>query len=85
MDNHFLNTKAYPWFTAVATYLESITRVNASGKRVLPLSSSPEIHDNTKDAWFTTNTNYDLSLMKYVFEKAAEMATALGMHGEAAQ
>jgi hypothetical protein len=85
MDAHFLKTKAYPWFKAVATYLESITRVNASGKRELPLSSSPEIHDNSKDAWFTTNTNYDLSLMKYVFEKAAEMATALGMHGEAAQ
>lgn len=85
MDAHFLKTKAYPWFKEVATYLESITRVNASGKRVLPLSSSPEIHDNSKDAWFTTNTNYDLSLMKYVFEKAAEMATALGMHEEAAR
>jgi alpha-L-fucosidase 2 len=85
MDAHFLKTKAYPWFAAVATYLESITRVNASGKRVLPLSSSPEIHDNSKEAWFTTNTNYDLSLMKYVFEKAAEMATALGMYEEAAQ
>jgi alpha-L-fucosidase 2 len=83
MDNHFLNTKAYPWFTAVATYLESITRLDAAGNRTLPLSSSPEIHDNSKDAWFTTNTNYDLSLMKYVFEKATEMATVLGKEQEA--
>jgi len=78
MDAQFLKTKAYPWFKEVATYLENITRINANGNRVLPLSSSPEIHDNSRDAWFTTSTNYDLSLMKYVFEKAGEMAVAVG-------
>lgn len=78
MDAQFLKTKAYPWFKEVATYLENITRINANGNRVLPLSSSPEIHDNSRDAWFTTSTNYDLSLMKYVFEKASEMAAAVG-------
>jgi hypothetical protein len=78
MDAQFLKTKAYPWFKEVATYLENITRINSNGYRALPLSSSPEIHDNSRDAWFTTSTNYDLSLMKYVFEKAGEMAVALG-------
>ncbi len=78
MDAKFLKTKAYPWFKEVATYLENITRINANGNRVLPLSSSPEIHDNSREAWFTTSTNYDLSLMKYVFEKAGEMAAAVG-------
>jgi alpha-L-fucosidase 2 len=78
MDPNFLKIKAYPWFKEVATYLENITRINANGNRVLPLSSSPEIHDNSRDAWFTTSTNYDLSLMKYVFEKAVEMAAAVG-------
>ncbi len=78
MDANFLRAKAYPWFKEVATYLENITRINANGNRVLPLSSSPEIHDNSRDAWFTTSTNYDLSLMKYVFEKAAEMAADVG-------
>jgi hypothetical protein len=78
MDENFLKTKAYPWFKDVATYLENITRIDANGHRVLPLSSSPEIHDNSRDAWFTTSTNYDLSLMKYVFEKAGEMAVAAG-------
>ncbi|MFM6969895.1 MAG: glycosyl hydrolase family 95 catalytic domain-containing protein [Sediminibacterium sp.] len=78
MDENFLKTKAYPWFKDVATYLENITRIDANGHRVLPLSSSPEINDNSRDAWFTTSTNYDLSLMKYVFEKAGEMAVAAG-------
>lgn len=46
--------------------------------RVLPLSSSPEINDNSINAWFpNTWTNYDLALTRFVFEKTAELADEL--------
>jgi hypothetical protein len=83
MDKKFLETRAYPWVKQVAVFLSHITTPDKHGKRQLPLSSSPEIHDNSISAWFTTNTNYDLSLMKFAFKAAAEMATTLGKTADA--
>ena len=83
MDRVFLEKRAYPWFKDVARHLEQITSKDASGKRQLPLSTSPEIYDNTKRSWFQENTNYDLALMKYVFSKAAELANELKLKQEA--
>jgi len=83
MDRAFLAQRAYPWFKEVARHLEQITYLDAAGKRQLPISSSPEINDNTKAAWFLENTNYDLSLMRYVFTKAAELARELKYTAEA--
>ena len=48
------------------------------GKLYLPLSSSPEIHNNSLRAWLQPNSNYDLALMQWAFEALEEMATALG-------
>ncbi len=74
MDDTFLKTKAYPWFKEVATYLQNITIKSSDGYRELPASSSPEINNNSISAWFLKTTNYDLSLMRFVFITAAEMA-----------
>lgn len=84
MDQRFLKEKAYPWLKGAATFLESITVKNADGHRQLKISSSPEINDNSLDAWFPQNTNYDLALMKFTFSKAAELATELKLTSEAA-
>jgi alpha-L-fucosidase 2 len=83
MDRNFLKASAYPWFKEVATFLENITRKDEKGYRQLPLSSSPEINNNKITAWFLQNTNYDLSLMKFTFAAAAELANELGLKGEA--
>ncbi|KAA9353702.1 glycosyl hydrolase family 95 catalytic domain-containing protein [Larkinella humicola] len=82
-DAVFLRQKAYPWLKGVAQHLEKLTVLDEKGKRKLPISSSPEIKDNKLEAWFPTNTNYDLSLMKFVFKSATEMATALGNEADA--
>jgi alpha-L-fucosidase 2 len=58
--------------------LEGISYLDSNGRRQLLLSSSPEINNNNLDAWFRTTTNYDLSLMKFVFGKGAELAAVLG-------
>ena len=82
MDKQLLIGQVYPYFHEVAVYLEEITRVQ-QGKRALPLSSSPEYFDNSIRAWFTTWTNYDLSLVKYVFSRAAEVCDSCGKSQEA--
>jgi alpha-L-fucosidase 2 len=83
MDRTFLEQKAYPWLKKVATHLEELSVVDSLGFRKLPLSSSPEIFDNSRKAWFPTMTNYDLALVRWTFEHAAELATELGKTDEA--
>ncbi|ODS82720.1 MAG: hypothetical protein ABS46_08045 [Cytophagaceae bacterium SCN 52-12] len=85
MDRDFLRESAYPWFREVCTFLEHITAKDENGLRQLPLSSSPEINDNRISAWFLRNTNYDLSLMKFAFGAAAELAGELDMKEDAAR
>ena len=41
-----------------------------------------KINDNSKSAWFLENTNYDLALMRYVFEKASELAKELNLKSD---
>lgn len=82
MDEQFLKNRAYPYIQEVAVYMEHITRLN-NGIRKLPLSSSPEYNDNSINAWFTEWSNYDLSLVKFLFSAAAETSTANGKPAEA--
>ncbi len=84
MDRNFLKERAYPWLHAVALYLDQLTIRDSTGHRSLPLSSSPEIHDNQLDAWFTQTTNFDLALVKWLYAAAAELAQEMGHKGEAA-
>lgn len=77
-DEKFLREKAYPWLKDIATYLDEISVKDNSGRRKLPISSSPEINDNSIQAWFSQTTNYDLSFIRWTFEKAAELANVLG-------
>lgn len=82
-DDDFLRERAYPFVHDVAVYLEQISSVDRSGVRRLEFSSSPEIYDNSLKAWFTDMTNYDLSLMRFLFRAASEMAASLNLQAEA--
>lgn len=84
MDREFLKNKAYPWLKKTASLLEKLTVKDVRGYRQLEISASPEINDNSLNAWFLQNTNYDLALMKYTFGIAAKLATDLGLTSEAA-
>ncbi|KAA6439045.1 hypothetical protein FEM33_12220 [Dyadobacter flavalbus] len=83
MDRRFLENKAYPWIKEVCRFLENITVMNAAGKRQLPISSSPEIRNNSLEAWFSETTNYDLALMKFAFRAGAELALETGKKQQA--
>jgi alpha-L-fucosidase 2 len=49
----------------------------------LPLSSSPEYHNNSINAWFLEWSNFDLSLAKFLFKAAIEVSNAVGKKVEA--
>ncbi|MBQ0005983.1 MAG: hypothetical protein KBS57_01075, partial [Alistipes sp.] len=83
-DDTFLKEKGYPFVSEVAEALKQLSYINADGYRVLPLSSSPEIFDDSMEAWFHTMTNYYLSLIHFIFGAAAEMSEALGLSGDSA-
>lgn len=82
-DKTFLKERAYPWLKEVAVFLDEIAVKDASGVRKLPLSSSPEIYDNSREAWFEQTTNYDLALIQFAYTAAAELAAELGLQEEA--
>jgi len=83
MDRTFLKEQAYPWIKDVAIFLDEISVYDENKKRRFPLSSSPEINNNERDAWFYEITNYDLALTRFIFEKASELALELGEKADA--
>lgn len=82
-DREFLRRRAYPWVRDTARFLQELSVRSPGGLRRLPLSSSPEIHDNSAGAWFAQTTNFDLALIRFTLAAAAEMARELGKNGEA--
>jgi len=82
MDEAFLQQRAYPYCQAVAECLASLLSESEKGN-LLPLSSSPEIHDNRMEAWLTPNSTFDLSLLRWLFAGLEEMARYQGKGKEA--
>ncbi|HUX96193.1 MAG TPA: glycoside hydrolase N-terminal domain-containing protein [Bacteroidales bacterium] len=83
MDREFLENEAYPWLRDVAGYLDELSVTDKNGLKRLPLSSSPEIFNNSRNAWFDQTTNFDLGLIRWTFENASELASELGKTDEA--
>ena len=77
LDQAFLETRAYPFCHEIAQCLDALLEPDAEGWLKLPLSTSPESHANRPEAWLTPNSNYDLSLIRWLFEAVAEMAAEL--------
>jgi hypothetical protein len=82
-DKEFLEKRAYPYLREVAVFLDEISVRDENNKRKLPISSSPEIYDNSLKAWFLTTTNYDLALIRFVYTAAEDCARELGRSDEA--
>ncbi len=77
-DEAFLRDRAYPFCREIATCLRALLKPDEQGILKLPLSSSPEIFDNSRRAFLKPNSNYDLASLKMLFLSLAEMAEALG-------
>ena len=84
-DDQFLRDRAYPWSSEIGQCLRSLLKPDTSGALVLPLSSSPEIFNNSRRAFLTPNSNYDIASLRTLFLALAEMADTLGKTEEAAE
>lgn len=73
----FLQERAYPYMKKTASCIIGLLE-EKDGKYYLPVSSSPEIHDDTIQAFLTPNSNYDLALMRYLFICLVDLAKELG-------
>ncbi len=76
-DRSFLHDRAYPFCREIGTCLRALLKPDEHGILKLPLSSSPEIFDNSRRAFLKPNSNYDLACLKMLFLALAEMATTL--------
>lgn len=77
-DSTFLRERAYPFVREVARGLDDLLVRGPGDFLVLPLSSSPEIGDNRREAFVTPNSNYDQALLTWIFAALFEMASELG-------
>ncbi len=75
-DEKFLIEKAYPWCSGVGECMLGLLKPDEKSVLKLPLSSSPEIFDNSPKAWLKPNSNYDLMCLKMLFLSLNEMAIA---------
>lgn len=81
-DQAFLEQKVYPYIKECAKLILALLVRDENGELTLPLSSSPEIHDNTLKAWLAPNSNYDLALMRCLFEDLYHMSIALNLEAD---
>ncbi len=81
-DRKFLESQAYPWCKELAASLTTLLKPDSAGALVLPLSSSPEIGDNSFEAWVKPNSNFDLMTLRAFFDSLAEMSTELNLPNE---
>lgn len=80
-DLSFLKTRAYPFLKAVGRAIFGLLE-EKNGKLYLPLSTSPEIFDASREAYLTPNSNFDLALMRRLFKTLAEYSEILGENGD---
>lgn len=66
-DEEFLKNRAYPFLRGVGKAIRALLE-EKDGKLYLPLSSSPEIFDDTAEAYLQPNSNFDLALMRYLYK-----------------
>jgi alpha-L-fucosidase 2 len=80
-DKCFLKQKAYPYMKKSMQVYEHLLVKDSSGEYNLPLSSSPEFHENQIKAW-GKNTNCDLALIQWLVNSLLETVTILKIEKE---
>src|SRR6185295_17664910 len=62
-DEKFLRERVLPFCQEIAQGVLGLCRKDAANRLHLPLSTSPEIFDNSPRAWLPPNSNYDAALI----------------------
>ncbi len=66
-DEDFLKNRVYPYLKETAKCITALLREGDDGMLYMPISSSPEIHDNLPESFLEPNSNFDLSLLRFLF------------------
>lgn len=82
-DDEFLRERALPFCRGICSGLLALLHRDERGKMVLPLSSSPEIYDNSYKAWLPPNSNYDLALIRWLILAVMDIDIADGVNPRA--
>ena len=77
-DQAFLVERAYPFLSEIGEATLALLEPDSTGMLRLPLSTSPEIFDNSPAAWLPPNSNFDLALLRWLFAALVETAEAAG-------
>ena len=77
----FLKERVYPFFKEVGQAIVGLLQ-EKNGKYYLPVSTSPEIFDNTRKSYLEPNSNFDLALIIYLFRTLKGYAETLGENAE---
>lgn len=80
-DMNFLKKRAYPFFKEIGKAIYGLLE-ERDGKLYLPLSTSPEIYNNFREAYLEPNSNFDLALIIYLFKTLQGYEKLLGKDGE---
>lgn len=75
-DKLFLENRAKKYFEETAHCILGLLE-EREGKYYLPISSSPEIHDDEIESFVEPNSNYDLALLFYLFTTLKEYSYIL--------
>lgn len=76
-DRTFGEERAYPYLKETAAFILSLLE-ERDGFLYLPISSTPEVHDDEIESFVTPNSNYDLALMHYLFTALCRLSSELG-------
>lgn len=79
-DKDFLLQRAFPYFKEVGDAIFGLLE-EKDGKLYLPLSTSPEIYDATRQAYLQPNSNFDLALLRYLYETLLRYTKVLEKDG----
>jgi alpha-L-fucosidase 2 len=76
-DEAFFRERAYPMLMETGEAIRGLLK-KENGRYVLPVSSSPELHDNTLEAVMHPISNCDLALLRYLFRTLSGYAEKAG-------
>ncbi|MCI9123420.1 MAG: hypothetical protein HFH35_04955 [Eubacterium sp.] len=83
-DLQFLKERLYPYMKETALCIGALLEKGPDGLLYLPISSSPEIHDDEAEAFLKPNSNYDLALLLYLYQTLEQYARFLAADAKAA-
>ncbi|MBQ9728307.1 MAG: glycoside hydrolase N-terminal domain-containing protein [Clostridia bacterium] len=79
-DKSYLKNRAYPFMKEIGDAIYGLLE-EKNGKLYLPLSTSPEIYDDTPQSYLEPNSNFDLALLIYLYRTLKKYTVELGLDG----